>query len=951
MNWQKLALTILFLWIVGLEPACARDLPEESEARPTKQSPFAHPGTKQQLESRRPANLPEQSQVTQETETMPSSEALDSAEVISLIDFEQETWDRNFDNFPDNWVRRKGPGFPAYIDIDIERFPGQDKRWGEGTLHIELDGGSAELSSPKIPIDPAYSIMLDGWAFLDPSKQNEVNEAWISLTLTSKDGKVRQTAQAMPFRAQKQWHQFKLGPIVPSDPQLTQLEVTLHFSSTRPEDLYGEAWFDNIRLTHLPKLNVKTPQPFNVFEKPEDVEVTVNVSGTKSNSSKLHLYLFDVENRLIDEHVVDHQPNLQAANPLGSLSTQPVVYPTERRLPDITGEEASIVAKNNNFPNEYSWSPKVETEGFYRLLVTLTSSGQTDLEREISMVVMSSLGNLNTSPFGWNIPKQPESVPLPNLVKLIRESGAHWLAYPIWFAEGDLDEAKRIGELAERLTLNGMDLVAVIDHPPAPLESQFGRFNQGIASLLHDADLWKPALDPVLTRLSFKIDWWQLGSFDDYSFVSHPDLDAKMVEVHDHLSRFGKNIKLGVTWNWLHQMELDPNGKLDYLLRTTPIQMTGKELLTYLKDQEDSSAPLWTTLQPLDQSRYSLSTRARDLVERMTMGKISGASAVLIPQPISTQSGLLNDDMTPTELLLPWRLTASRLAETQYMGQLDLPNDSENYVFRKGNDVTMLIWRDHPNQEVIDLGDNLHTQDCWGRDSSSFRSADEDTLDVTSVPQFVTGLNPNMVEWQMNCRFVDPHLDSVIGRKQQRTLEFKNTLSFGVSGTVTLTSKELWETPQVLPFKANPGETFSAAVDFALPSNINAGRHEVKVEFNLAGANENRLTLYRDLNVGIKGLRIDTATQFKGGQLLVHMTLINASTEEANLSLYLFAPNRRRQRLQVVRMKPGRVRRTFVVPNGAQLQDEMVWLRAEEIQGEQILNYRIPVEEPQAAQD
>ena len=127
---------------------------------------------------------------------------------------------------------------------------------------------------------------------------------------------------------------------------------------------------------------------------------------------------------------------------------------------------------------------------------------------------------------------------------------------------------------------------------------------------------------------------------------------------------------------------------------------------------------------------------------------------------------------------------------------------------------------------MIDLGDDVQTMDCWGRDSSSFRSAETDTLDVTPTPQFVTGLKPNLVEWQINCRFVDPHIDSIIGRKQQGILEFKNTYTRGVFGTVTLTSNQLWEVPQVLPFKVNPGATFSAAVDFQLPSNINAGRHE-----------------------------------------------------------------------------------------------------------------------------
>ncbi|MEC7603665.1 MAG: hypothetical protein VX668_06595, partial [Planctomycetota bacterium] len=129
MNWQKLNLVISILWIVGLEPVCARDLEER----------------------------------------------------FRLIDFEQETWDRNLDKDPDDWKRTRGPGFPDYIDIKIDDPPVKDERWGEGSLHIELDGGSAEISSPKTTISPEYSIVLEGWTFLKPSKQNEVNEAWVSV--------------------------------------------------------------------------------------------------------------------------------------------------------------------------------------------------------------------------------------------------------------------------------------------------------------------------------------------------------------------------------------------------------------------------------------------------------------------------------------------------------------------------------------------------------------------------------------------------------------------------------------------------------------------------------------------------------------------------------------------------------------------------------------------------
>ena len=275
MNWQILNLVISILWIVGLESVCARDLEERFRS----------------------------------------------------IDFEPEMWNTNLDKAPDGWKQRIGPGFPAYNKFTIDEVTFKGERWGEGTLHVELDGGSAEISSPKTTISPDYSIVLEGWTFLKPSKQNEVNEAWVSVTLMSEDGKDKETFKTLPIRDQEEWTRFKLGPIEPSESH-TQLEVRLHFGPTRNQDLFGEAWFDNIGLSLLPKLSVETGKLFNVFDKPEDVEVKVNVSGTKTAQSEIHLELRDVDNHVVDEHTIVHRSRLQASNPIGKISTQRVVYST-----------------------------------------------------------------------------------------------------------------------------------------------------------------------------------------------------------------------------------------------------------------------------------------------------------------------------------------------------------------------------------------------------------------------------------------------------------------------------------------------------------------------------------------------------------------------------------------------------------------------------------------------
>ena len=103
------------------------------------------------------------------------------------------------------------------------------------------------------------------------------------------------------------------------------------------------------------------------------------------------------------------------------------------------------------------------------------------------------------------------------------------------------------------------------------------------------------------------------------------------------------------------------------------------------------------------------------------------------------------------------------------------------------------------------------------------------------------------------------------------------------------------------------------------------------------------MTVYRHINVGIEGIRVDSATQLKNNQLMLHVTVINDTDKEVNFNLYLFAPDRRRKRLQIAKMPPGRARQTFVLNNGDELIGKNIWLRVEEMQGNKILNYELPV--------
>ena len=97
--------------------------------------------------------------------------------------------------------------------------------------------------------------------------------------------------------------------------------------------------------------------------------------------------------------------------------------------------------------------------------------------------------------------------------------------------------------------------------------------------------------------------------------------------------------------------------------------------------------------------------------------------------------------------------------------------------------------------------------------------------------------------------------------------------------------------------------------------------------------------------MGLGKVTIDVNTSIdETGNLVVNQQLINRSDSVVNFDCMLFAPNRRRQRRYVLNLSRGRNSLTYLLPRGEELIGKTIWLRAEEIGGDRMLNHQILVE-------
>ncbi len=169
-------------------------------------------------------------------------------------------------------------------------------------------------------------------------------------------------------------------------------------------------------------------------------------------------------------------------------------------------------------------------------------------------------------------------------------------------------------------------------------------------------------------------------------------------------------------------------------------------------------------------------------MQRLLAAKIAGAEAIFIEHPFDPASGMLFEDGSPTELLLPWRTTALALSGTEYLGSLELPAGSTNHIFARGDDVVMVVWNRQPVEEIIYLGPEIQQTDVWGRRVPRPDEEHSQTISVGPLPTFISGLSRPVVAWSTHLKFASEQVPSVCGVPFSNSLTLRNFFPQGVSG-------------------------------------------------------------------------------------------------------------------------------------------------------------------------
>jgi len=884
------------------------------------------------------------------------------ADAVRVFDCEfGEDWDVNYDDWPDRWVRKTGLDYPHYVQIAIRKDPtAPDKK----CLTIDLDGAAAAVFSPPIRVMPRFSYVFEARLKNDGLEHSTV---FLTLDFCDSEGRVLQSTRSKPLATTAGWVDVQLDPVAPNNPAIDRVVLGIQTQRAAKGDLAGQVSLADVRLERLPRITITTNNPSNVYAEREGVVVRCELSGIPERDPQIYFQLLDASNRELQSERM----------PLNG-----------RAIEDDTVDRGDLSSGASQAPAGFEgtaeWRPKIADYGFYRVVVRMLSASPNEnainsqrelASRTIHLAVIPPLAMPKKGEFGWTLPNGDGPLSFQELSRLLPQVGINWVKVPVWFDANDANRGDELIRFVEMLGASNIEVVGIIDRPP--VSTELGArvpANMPIAELLSmDTSTWSASLEPVMSRLSLRVRWWQLGREFDTSFVGLTGLSKRINELRVALFRFGQDVRMGLSRNWDATATTDSQkATWDFQQLCSDSSITEKEFDALLARPRENASQRWVLIEPPprgdDESQLNeavILARSSELIRRMVAAKVQGADAIIVPNPFSDANGLMSADGMPAELLLPWRTTAAMLGGAEYLGQITLPAGSENRVFlRPDGKVVMVAWSGEPRQEVLYLGKEVRQFDIFGRATTPETQNYQATIHVGPTPTFVLGLHEAITRWRLDVAFQKNQVPSIFAAPHPNSLRFKNFFPQGIGGSLKIVvveehkageqlgsevatvkalsySPDRWTIdPPQGTFQLSPGQEMEFPFDVRL-KNALFGTQPIRIDFKVEADEQFEFSVYRDMQVGTEDLTLDVSSHLdKDGTLIVEQLMTNSAPRLADLKCYLWAKGHRPQRMQVYRLGEDVDRKVYRYSGGQELVGKEMLLEIEELNGPRVLKYQ-----------
>ena len=863
-----------------------------------------------------------------------------SGRIVRVFDFEERAF--NLDPVPMHWIRahhvpgvRERPGFPNW---NRSAFSKEFAHSGKESFMLPVGGGSvsARLVSGVIAAIPGSDYQIAAFV---RTRGLKVSRARLVARLLDADGKTieRSEADTGLILAETGWRaveaqltgdfkgaawiqidlevlqpaQFPNDPLAPARPFVEPFLVSA-------EDLSGAAWFDDIVVRHIPRLNVASASPTNIFLAPERPEIRFILRDLTGDALVGELTLTDESGAVVQHDTITTPPG----------------------------------------GGEIAWSPEPGGYGWRRAELDIVAGGVVLQQGTVSYCWVPPLGDFEDEEgrLGLIAEKTPpdRTALLPEIARRIDAGAVTLTVWDEWMHTGSAHSiASEIEPAVDALLDAGRETTFALRDVPANGDASELVGRRLIDLLGHD-ELWNIALDPLVARFGQRVHAWRLGPGGDRDIVWTPGVSDALAISLERLSRYAPSPR------WVLPVDVDQ--RIDPAL----LEANGFSAMIPIAAPNEAVAPLverWLRAPAEGQSagevEFVLETQPHEiygpragavaLAQRAILAWSAGARRLSIAQPW-THTGKAPGQIDPWPELAVWRTMGDHLRGRRYAGELPIAEGVRALILvdPSGTRCAVVAWDEHaePEQAVIalHLGEEPITAvDIFGNGKPIEMIDGIHTVTLSDSPVFIEGVDPGLILFHAGFR-VEPELIPSSAKIHKVDIVIRNPFPTSISGRFRVVEPADWKiNPRVHRFSIGPGaeQRFPAEVSFGVGEL--AGVKPVTLDVELSATkNYPRITLRTNIEVGLSNLEmqptvfVDTVKD----RVVVTLQIRNLSDRAQSIEAYAMASGRPRQSATVSKLAPNdsAIRRFYFRGDAASMRGSTIRVGLLEIDGPGRLN-------------
>jgi hypothetical protein len=844
------------------------------------------------------------------------------------------------------------PGFPSINLAELDRSVGFS---GTTSVRLPTRGGSTSLvlQSGVIPVfaDADYRVT----AVVRTSGLRNARAAIVARFLDSASAPIPGAERRSDLMiADGRWSEIAVE--LPGQwPGSSYLQIELQTLQPRefivgvgdrfrtvPEDFEGAAWFDDVRVTQLARLELSLNHPTGLVVSPERPSIRGVIRDLTGESLSTRIEIRDVKGEVVH------------------TGGQPL----------------------NAGQDEVRFSPELPGFGWYRAMLEVVSSG-----RVVGVVTRDFVWlPADESPdprAGGSADRRRLGLVLgdfasersPHILRLAEELGARSITLPVWTADLTpaiaAERSKAMSPFVDGLLASWFDVGFALSEPPAgAVPPELLDRNDTWEVLAQDRRVWWPYLDQYLDRFGQRVRRWQIGPTGSASASWRRNIRSDL----DRLDRLISTLVAGPVLTIPSRAEfgLSPEmiagdqhtAAVSSLVSADMPSSAAGDLVRHWRagGSAGGSADLTAVFELADEGTLDLSSAVDDMVRKVVefWNAAGSGPAKMEARAALQQPWGWTDAKSPKPQIRPefaaWRNLTRILADRVVVGTMPVAPGVKCYILAPDIGApddrggALVLWNEtalpedavleaHLGSGAIWLVDRFgnkgmlqaprHATDHIGDETiiaNEQKARDEVVtaglirVRATTTPVFIEGIDVNLVRMLASMRITPAFLESSSQRKDL-AIEFDNPWPMPISGQITIVEPvgtgvasdgldRSWKiVPRVMRFASEAGSKISLPISVAFGGLEEAGRRDFVMLLDVTA--ERRLTGVRartPVEIGLRNVRLDVQAMRggpSGDDVIVEARVTNVGESPIDMELTAFPPGQPRTGSTIGGLLPG----------------------------------------------